>query len=90
MHTVNIFAFILVITLILNFALETVSISSWLNTSHKYMQCVIAAIVGLIPNCAVSIAITMMLIKGSITFSAANERIIIKCRFRFACTFKTQ
>lgn len=76
MHTVNIFAFILVITLILNFALETVSISSWLNTSHKYMQCVIAAIVGLIPNCAVSIAITMMLIKGSITFSAAMSGLL--------------
>lgn len=76
MHTINIFAFILVITLILNFALENVSISSWLQTSHKYLQCVIAAIVGLIPNCAVSIAITMMLIKGSITFSAAMSGLL--------------
>lgn len=76
MHTINIFAFILVITLVLNFALENVSISSWLHTSHKYLQCVIAAIVGLIPNCAVSIAITMMLIKGSITFSAAMSGLL--------------
>lgn len=76
LHTINIFAFILVITLVLNFMLSNVSISSWLNTSHKYLQCVIAAIVGLIPNCAVSIAITMMLIKGSITFSAAMSGLL--------------
>lgn len=71
LHTVNIFAFILTITLLLNFIIENVSINSLLHTSHKYLQCVIASIIGLIPNCAVSIALTMMLIKGSITFSAA-------------------
>ncbi len=76
MHTVNIFAFIIVITLFLNFVLENISINSLLHTSHKYLQCVIAAIVGLIPNCAVSIAITMMLIKGSITFSAAMSGLL--------------
>lgn len=76
LHTVNIFAFILVITLALNFILDNVSLSTWLTTSHKYLQCVIAAILGLIPNCAVSIAITMMLIKGSITFSAAMSGLL--------------
>lgn len=76
MHTINIFAFILVITFILNFALENVSINSLLHTSHKYLQCVIAAIIGLIPNCAVSIALTMMLIKGSITFSTAMSGLL--------------
>ncbi len=76
LHTVNIFAFIIVITLFLNFVLENVSINSLLHTSHKYLQCVIAAIVGLIPNCAVSIAVTMMLIKGSITFPAAMSGLL--------------
>ena len=37
----------------------------------KYIQPVIGAFIGLIPNCAISIGITMMLIKGSITFGAA-------------------
>ncbi len=76
LHTANIFAFILVITLFLNFALENVSLNSYLHTSHKYLQCIIAAIIGLIPNCAVSIAITMMLIKGSIAFSAAMSGLL--------------
>lgn len=76
LHTVNIFAFILVITLVLNFVLENVSLSSILTTSHRYLQCVLAAIVGLIPNCAISIVLTMMLIKGTITFSAAMSGLL--------------
>lgn len=76
LHTANIFAFILVITLVLNYVLDNVSLSHWMHTSHRYLQCVITAIIGLIPNCAVSIAITMMLIKGSITFSAAMSGLL--------------
>lgn len=76
-HTVNIFGFILVITLILNYALEHLSVTEFLTTgAHKYLQCVIASFVGLIPNCAISIAITMMLIKGTITFSAAMSGLL--------------
>lgn len=77
LHTVNIFAFILVITLLLNFLLVNFSLDTVLmKTSHKYLQCIISAIVGLIPNCAVSIAITMMLIKGSITFASAMSGLL--------------
>lgn len=76
MHTVNIFAFILVITLILNFVLDKFSVSTLMMTSHKYLQCILSAIIGLIPNCAVSIAITMMLIKGTITFGAAMSGLL--------------
>lgn len=71
-HTVNIFAFILVITLVLNYALSNVSLTNFFeHGSNGYLQTVVAAVVGLVPNCAVSIAITMMLIKGTISFGAA-------------------
>ena len=71
-HTINIMAFILVITLILNYTLEHFPITDFLaNSTHHYLQCICAAVLGLIPNCAISIAITMMLIKGTITFGAA-------------------
>lgn len=77
MHTLNIFVFILVVTLILNYALEHIPIAQALvKSSHKYLQCVAAAVIGLIPNCAVSIVITMMLIKGSITFGAAMSGLL--------------
>ena len=75
MHTANVFGFILIITLILNYCLESVSITNLLE-SGKYVQPVIAGFVGLIPNCAISIAVTMMLIKGSITFGAAMSALL--------------
>ncbi len=74
-HTTNVFGFILVITLILNYCLESVSITNLL-VSGKYIQPVIAAFIGLIPNCAISIGVTMMLIKGSITFGAAMSALL--------------
>lgn len=71
-HTVNIFSFILVITLILNYFLEHLSFADILEKNvNSLLICVISSLVGLIPNCAVSITITMMLIKGHITFGAA-------------------
>ena len=67
----------MVITLILNYSFEHLSIAEFMTaSSHKYLQCIIASIIGLIPNCAVSIAITMMLIKGAISFSAAMSGLL--------------
>jgi hypothetical protein len=74
-HTTNVFGFILIITLILNYCLESVSITNLLE-SGKYLQPIIAAFIGLIPNCAISIGVTMMLIKGSITFGAAMSALL--------------
>ena len=74
MHTLNVFAFILIITLILNFFIKDAIIINFLSNpdlAHKFLQPLITSIIGLIPNCAVSIALTMMLIKGTITFGAA-------------------
>lgn len=74
-HTANVFGFILVITLILNYCLESVTITNLIE-GGKYIQPIIAAFVGLIPNCAISIGITMMLIKGTITFGAAMSGLL--------------
>lgn len=73
-HTVNVFAFVLVITLFLNyFVTDSVISAFFTNTSFKYkiLEPVVTGVLGLIPNCAVSIAFTMMLIKGTISFGAA-------------------
>lgn len=74
-HTFNIFWFILVITLIINFCLENVSVESVL-FGNKFIQPVISAFVGLIPNCAISIGFTMMLIKGTITLGTAMSGLL--------------
>lgn len=90
-HTFNIFVFILVITILLNFVLMEYSNHSMLHLllgKAKILEPVITAIIGLIPNCAISIALTMLLIKGSISFGAvmsgllsnAGLGILILCR----------
>lgn len=74
MHTINVFGFILVITLILNYVLSHFELNAiW---GGRVIQPVIAAFIGLIPNCAVSIGLTMMLIKGTITFGAAMSGLL--------------
>ena len=71
-HTINIFAFILVVTLVLNYLLEHLSLANILfKQANNVLLYAISAIIGLIPNCAVSIALTMMLIKGHISFGVA-------------------
>lgn len=73
-HTLNIFGFILLITVILNFLIDVYSHSLSLHGLFAHIKIfapVLTAIFGLIPNCATSIALTMLLIKGSISFGAA-------------------
>ena len=76
-HTINIFAFILVITLILNYLLEHLSlVDMFFIQVNTFVMYTTSALIGLIPNCAVSIAITMMLIKGHITFGTATAGLL--------------
>ena len=90
-HTFNIFIFILLITIVLNFVLAVYAEHSVLHLllgKVKILEPIITAFVGLIPNCAVSIALTMLLIKGSISFGAvmsgllsnAGLGILVLCR----------
>ncbi len=73
MHTMNVFLFVLAVTLLINYAVFKVGGEENLGQYFLYnspLQPVITGIVGLIPNCAVSIAITLMYIKGAIGFGA--------------------
>ncbi len=75
MHTANVFVFILIITLILNYCLSNVVITNFIQ-GGKFIQPVIASFVGLIPNCAISIGLTMLLIKGTISFGAVMSGLL--------------
>ena len=73
-HTANIFVFILIITIALNFTIEVFSTQAAfieLVGKVKFLEPALMSVFGLIPNCATSIAITMLLVKGSISFGAA-------------------
>jgi hypothetical protein len=72
-HTLKISAFLLIVTLALNFAIESIGeerLQSLLMTGSIF-QPAIAAIIGLIPNCAASIILIEMYIAGTIGFGSA-------------------
>ncbi len=75
LHTINIWGFILVVTLVLNYCLTNIAITGFIEGSRVW-QPVAAALVGLIPNCAISIGLTMMLIKGTISFGAVMSGLL--------------
>lgn len=61
-HTVNIFIFIFVITLILNVIIEYVGEDTLysLSTNNAILSILIACLIGLIPNCASSVILTQL------------------------------
>ena len=71
-HTFNIFIMILVISLGLNFCFDAFGndVLNKLLLNNSIFQPVIAAVIGLIPNCAVSVLITMLYIGGVLSFAS--------------------
>lgn len=65
-HTVQVVVFIFVITLLLNIVLETVGESALEGVlgGDSFLSVAVAALVGLIPNCAASIVIAQLYIEG--------------------------
>lgn len=71
-HTLNIFVMILVISIGLNFCFDSFGndFIGKLLLNNTIFQPIIAAIIGLIPNCAVSVLITMLYISGVMSFAS--------------------
>lgn len=72
-HTLNVFAFILIISIALSFFMEVVGTEANL---AKYclinspLQPLLVALLGLIPNCAVSVGMTLLFLKNTISFGS--------------------
>lgn len=72
MHTLKVFVFIFAVTLFINFIIFRVGHES-LNTillRNTIFQPIITALFGLIPNCASSIAITEVFLRGGLSFGS--------------------
>lgn len=71
-HTIRLFGFLLLFTIALNLILEVVGmekISAWL-LGDTVFQPILAAVIGLIPNCAASIVLTELYLSGAISFAS--------------------
>ena len=72
-HTLNIFLFIFAVTLVLNYFLIGLGGADNLGKyllNNSIFQPVAAAVIGLIPNCAISVLITLLYINNAISFGS--------------------
>ena len=71
-HTLSIFVFIFVATFVINIIIELIGADklSTLFGTNTYLQCLMAGIVGLIPNCVASVFLVEFFMAGSLSFGA--------------------
>ena len=72
-HTIKVFGFIFVVTLFLNYIIFQVgeeNLGKFL-LGNSPVQPFLVALIGLIPNCAASVAVTEVFLKGGISFGSA-------------------
>ena len=72
-HTINIFLFILIISIALSYFMEVVGTEENLAKyclMNSPLQPFLVSLLGLIPNCAVSVAITLLFLKHTISFGS--------------------
>ncbi len=78
-HTLQVFGFILVISLILNIVIELIgenNISAFL-ANKAILSVFLSGIVGLIPNCAASVIITQLFLEGFLGFGAMIAGLLV-------------
>ena len=89
-HTLKIFTFIFIVTMLFNGLVEWLGeakISNFLNNSKNFAP-LFAALVGLIPNCASSVIVTNLYSIGSIGFGALMAGLIVNAGIAFIVLFK--
>jgi hypothetical protein len=71
-HTAKIFIFIFIISFFINFLVFQMGAGGFgkIFFGNSFLQPFFAALVGLIPNCAASVAITELYLKGAITYGS--------------------
>lgn len=89
-HTLNIFLFILVVTIIINIAIHFIGeeqISGYLQ-NQPILGPVIAGVIGLIPNCAASVILTQMYLQNVISVATLISGLLVGAGVGLAVLFK--
>ncbi len=90
LHTLTVAAYILIVNFLFGTAVYYIREERLLEFmgSIRYLQPVLAALVGLIPNCASSVAITRMFALGGLNLGAAVAGLAVNAGLGFAVLFK--
>ena len=89
-HTLKVFAYILIINVIFELILHHVgqdALTQFLQSSY-YFAPLIACLIGLIPNCASSVVLTNLLVIGGLSFSACIAGLIVNAGIAYLVLFK--
>lgn len=90
-HTLNIFVFIVIITLVINILIYFIGeerIADFLQYS-PILGPIIAGIIGLIPNCAASVILTQLYLENVITSATLISGLLVGAGVGLAVLFKT-
>ena len=90
-HTVNIFIYIIVTTLIINFLIHLIGEENIINIISKniILGPVISGIVGLIPNCASSVIITELYVENIISMPILISGLLVNAGVGILVLFRT-
>lgn len=89
-HTINVFIFILVISLILNIAIEFIGEDTLggLISDKPILGAVIACLIGLIPNCASSVILTELYLLGVLNLGLMIGGLLVNAGVALLVLFK--
>lgn len=78
-HTIHIFVFVLILTLILGAVIEVIGHDrlSYLLKSSTFISHILAGLIGLIPNCAASVIISELYLDGMITLGTMMSGLLV-------------
>ena len=90
-HTVKVFGFIFVISMLLNLILECGGESAleWFANNNSFLAAILTGLVGLVPNCAASVIITQLYLKQLISAGAMMAGLLVGAGVGVLVLFRT-
>lgn len=91
LHTMHLLFWILLFSLLIHAGMEYFGsdlLSQWI-TSSRFWQPALAALIGLIPNCAASVLLAQLYLAGSITFASLTAGLCSAAGIGLVVLFKT-
>lgn len=90
-HTVKVFVFIFIVSVLLNLVLECGGEDAllWFANNHSFLAAILTGMVGLVPNCAASVIITQLYLNQLISAGAMMAGLLVGAGIGVLVLFRT-